>query len=170
MLAARLLEDDRAGRVLIGMLVVIAVAVPLTNLAAADTSPFHVPTYTVTLIGKYLALATLALSLDLVLASALARLAAVMVVVAAFVLVNGQGVTAAALIALLGLLCGSLILVTLLGMATGRIARSNGEVHLFGAMACGLLAFISGIWGLIEGIMILVGKIDKDGQGNPLGD
>ena len=66
MFAQRLLEDDRAGRALIGMLVVIAVAVPLTNLAAADTSPFHVPTYTVTLIGKYLALATLALSLDLV--------------------------------------------------------------------------------------------------------
>lgn len=26
------------------------------------------------------------------------------------------------------------------------------------------------IWGLIEGIMILCGKIDKDGKGNPLGD
>lgn len=26
------------------------------------------------------------------------------------------------------------------------------------------------IWGLIEGIMILCGKIDVDGQGNPLGD
>ena len=26
------------------------------------------------------------------------------------------------------------------------------------------------IWGLVEGIMILVGKIDKDGKGNPLRD
>ncbi len=26
------------------------------------------------------------------------------------------------------------------------------------------------IWGLIEGIMILCGKIDTDGQGNPIGD
>ena len=26
----------------------------------------------------------------------------------------------------------------------------------------------AGIWGLVEGIMILVGKIDKDGKGNPL--
>ncbi len=27
---------------------------------------------------------------------------------------------------------------------------------------------IGAIWGLIEGIMILIGKIDKDAQGNPL--
>lgn len=26
------------------------------------------------------------------------------------------------------------------------------------------------IWGLVEGIMILCGKIDVDGQGNPLAD
>jgi hypothetical protein len=83
--------------------------------------------------------------LDLVLASALTRLAPVLVVIAAFVLVNGRGVTPAALIALLGMLCASLVLVTLLGMGTGRLARSNGEVHLFGAMACGMLAFVSGV-------------------------
>ena len=29
---------------------------------------------------------------------------------------------------------------------------------------------VSGIWGLIEGIMILTGKIDKDAKGNPLKD
>ncbi|MHC4166984.1 MAG: hypothetical protein ACYSWQ_08505 [Planctomycetota bacterium] len=83
--------------------------------------------------------------LDLVLASVLTRLAPVVVVIAAFVLVNGRGVTPAALIALFGLLCGSLVLVTLLGMGTGRLARSNGEVHLFGAMACGMLAIVSGV-------------------------
>ena len=27
-----------------------------------------------------------------------------------------------------------------------------------------------GIWGLVEAVMILVGKIDKDGKGNPLAD
>ncbi len=83
--------------------------------------------------------------LDLILASALTRLAPVSVVVAGFVLVNGQSMTPAALIALCGLLCSSLVLVTMFGIATGRLARSNGEVHLFGAMACGLLAFLSGI-------------------------
>lgn len=29
---------------------------------------------------------------------------------------------------------------------------------------------VSGVWGLIEGIMILTGKIDKDAKGNPLKD
>ena len=29
---------------------------------------------------------------------------------------------------------------------------------------------VAGIWGLVEGIFILIGKIDKDGKGNPLKD
>ncbi|MBO7395373.1 MAG: TM2 domain-containing protein [Ruminococcus sp.] len=29
---------------------------------------------------------------------------------------------------------------------------------------------IGGLWGLIEGIMILIGKIDTDADGNPLVD
>lgn len=83
--------------------------------------------------------------LDLVLASALSRLAPVAIVVLGFVLVNAQALDPAGLIALLGLLCGSLILVTMFGMATGRLARSNGEVHLFGALVCVMLAFVSGV-------------------------
>ena len=35
-------------------------------------------------------------------------------------------------------------------------------------LTCGLGATISGIWGLIEGIMILTGSINTDGQGMPL--
>ena len=37
-------------------------------------------------------------------------------------------------------------------------------------LTCGFGAFISEIWGLIEGIMILTGSINVDGQGNPLKD
>lgn len=37
-------------------------------------------------------------------------------------------------------------------------------------ITCGMGAAISGIWGLIEGILILTGKIDVDGKGNPLKD
>lgn len=94
---------------------------------------------------KLLPISQATLCMDLVLASALTRLAPVVVVTAGFVLVNGHGVTPVALIALLGMLCASLVLVTLLGMGTGRLARSNGEVHLFGAVVCGILAFVSGI-------------------------
>ena len=83
--------------------------------------------------------------LDLFMASALTRLAPGAVVLAGFVIVNGQGVTPASLVGLFGLLCACLVLLTILGMGAGRLARSNGEVHLFGALACGLLAFVSGI-------------------------
>jgi hypothetical protein len=88
--------------------------------------------------------------LDLVLASTLARLAPAVVVLACFAVINGRGLTPASLIELLGLLCGALVLLTLLGMGTGRLARSNGEVHLFGALACGALAFVSGVAPLPE--------------------
>ena len=37
-------------------------------------------------------------------------------------------------------------------------------------LTCGFGSFISGIWGLIEGIMILTGSIDTDGKGVPLKD
>ena len=41
---------------------------------------------------------------------------------------------------------------------------------LISLLSCGFLAVVSEIWGLIEGIMILTGSIDTDGNGNPLGD
>ena len=37
-------------------------------------------------------------------------------------------------------------------------------------LSCSTLAIISGIWGLIEGIMILTGSITADAKGNPLVD
>lgn len=33
-----------------------------------------------------------------------------------------------------------------------------------------LLSWVSAIWGLIEGILILTGSINTDGKGNPLSD
>lgn len=37
-------------------------------------------------------------------------------------------------------------------------------------LSCGCLAPVSGIWGLIEGILILTGDINKDANGNDLKD
>lgn len=88
--------------------------------------------------------------LDLVLASALVRLVPVMVVLAGFIVVNGQAVTPSVLVILLGFLCASMVLLTILGMGAGRLARSNGEVHLFGALVCAVLAFVSGVTPLPE--------------------
>jgi hypothetical protein len=83
--------------------------------------------------------------LDLVLSSVLARLVPTTVVLTGYILINGQSLTARAVVVLFGLFCGSLVLLTLLGIAIGRIARNNGEVHLFGALATVILACISGV-------------------------
>lgn len=37
-------------------------------------------------------------------------------------------------------------------------------------LSCGMLSFASGIWGLVEGIMILTGSMNTDAQGVPLKD
>ena len=60
------LRTDKGGLVLLGVLFAAAVAVPVLNLMVPVTSAFHVPTYMVALLGKYLAFALLALSVDLI--------------------------------------------------------------------------------------------------------
>ncbi len=67
MIAARLFgQIDRTGWIFLAVLAATSVYVPFANLALPETSPFHVPTYAVALLGKYLSFAILALSLDLV--------------------------------------------------------------------------------------------------------
>ncbi len=85
------------------------------------------------------------LYLDLVLSSIVMRLGPAAVVLAGFVIVTGRNVTPGVLLKLAGLLCATLGLLTLLGMATGRLARNNAEVHLFGALATAMLAVLSGV-------------------------
>lgn len=41
---------------------------------------------------------------------------------------------------------------------------------LISLLSCGMLAWASAIWGLIEGVMLLTGSINVDGKGNPLKD
>jgi urea transport system permease protein len=62
----RFLNDDKPGRWLLGVLLLISVLVPAANLLVPEGSAFHLSTYTVTLLGKYLCYALLALSVDLV--------------------------------------------------------------------------------------------------------
>jgi TM2 domain-containing membrane protein YozV len=40
---------------------------------------------------------------------------------------------------------------------------------LSGFLTCGATTFAAWVWGLVEGIMILVGAINRDARGNPLG-
>lgn len=59
------LMRDRTGAVLLAALAVLAIMVPILN-ALPETSPLHVPTFLVSLMGKYLCFALLALSVDLI--------------------------------------------------------------------------------------------------------
>jgi len=60
------LYADRGGQVFLGLLLAITIAVPLLNLAVPASSAWHVPTWVVSLLGKYLSFALLAMSVDLI--------------------------------------------------------------------------------------------------------
>lgn len=56
----------KAGSVFLASLIVVGLAVPILNLFTSPDSAIHVPDYILTLLGKYLCYALLALSVDLV--------------------------------------------------------------------------------------------------------
>lgn len=67
MITAFLLRSlDRRISIAIAILLVVSILVPLSNLLLPETSALHVPTYLMSLFGKYLTYALLALALDLV--------------------------------------------------------------------------------------------------------
>ena len=61
-----ILRDDRGGQILLSLILVAAVVLPCLNLFLPEDNPWHVSTYQLTLLGKYLCFALLALSVDLV--------------------------------------------------------------------------------------------------------
>jgi urea transport system permease protein len=56
---------SRLALITAAIIVVLALLVPVLNLAVPPESPFHIPDYLVPLLGKYLCFAILALALDL---------------------------------------------------------------------------------------------------------
>lgn len=62
----RLLLNDRVGRYLLLTLAALALLVPFSNLLLPEGSLLHVSTYTMTLLGKYLCYALLAIAVDLI--------------------------------------------------------------------------------------------------------
>ncbi len=59
-------EESPGGTALLGTLAAAVIAVPILNLAVPAYSPLHVSTYLLTLVGKYLCYAMLALAVDLI--------------------------------------------------------------------------------------------------------
>ena len=60
------LLTDTGGKILLGLVLASVILVPVLNLMVPETSAFHVPTFIVSLFGKYLTFAILALSVDLI--------------------------------------------------------------------------------------------------------
>jgi len=61
-----LLANDNAAKWFLSTLFILGIVVPFCNLMVPPDSIFHVSSYTVTLLGKYLSYALLAIALDLV--------------------------------------------------------------------------------------------------------
>ncbi|WP_456093692.1 urea ABC transporter permease subunit UrtC [Oceanibaculum pacificum] len=57
---------DRGGLIFLAIVLGVGILVPALNLLVPPGNPFHVPGYAVSLVGKYLCFALLALSIDLV--------------------------------------------------------------------------------------------------------
>jgi urea transport system permease protein len=60
------LQADRGGKVFLAVLIATGVLVPLLNLALPEASALHLSSYTVTLLGKYMTYAMLAIAVDLI--------------------------------------------------------------------------------------------------------
>ncbi len=66
MILLHLLNKDRGSSFTLGLLALVTVAVPACNLLLPESSVLHISTYTMTLLGKYLCYALLAVAVDLV--------------------------------------------------------------------------------------------------------
>jgi len=66
MLISRILENDTGGKIFLSTLLFISILIPILNLAVPADNSWHISTYTVTIMGKYLTYALLAIAVDLV--------------------------------------------------------------------------------------------------------
>ncbi|HIE78248.1 MAG TPA: urea ABC transporter permease subunit UrtC [Candidatus Thioglobus sp.] len=66
MLLHKILRKDKESSIFLSLLLVVTILVPVCNLMVPEGSLMHISTYTVTILGKYLTYALLAISVDLV--------------------------------------------------------------------------------------------------------
>ncbi len=65
MFILNMLKKDTGGKIFLSLLLTVALVVPILHLAFPTDSPLHISTYAITLLGKYLAFALLAVAVDL---------------------------------------------------------------------------------------------------------
>src|SRR6186713_3409276 len=61
-----MIRADRGGRIFLGVLLAVAVLMPVLHLVVPETSALYLSSYWMTLVGKYMAYALLALAVDLI--------------------------------------------------------------------------------------------------------
>ncbi len=66
MFIMQLVKKDRGSSITLALLAIITIVIPMCNLLIPEGHILHIPTYTMTLMGKYLCYALLALSVDLI--------------------------------------------------------------------------------------------------------
>lgn len=93
---------------------------------------------------------------DLALAGALVDVVQMGPVVGLFVAVNAKAVAWQGIVAAAALLVLSIVFLNLLGMLLAVRMASNPEVHLAGAIAVGVIAFLSGLFPVPERLLPLV--------------
>ncbi|KJY78317.1 urea ABC transporter permease subunit UrtC [Vibrio nigripulchritudo] len=62
----RALQNDKGGKATLGIIAALLILVPIGNILMPVGHPLHIETFTVSLMGKYLSYALLALSVDLI--------------------------------------------------------------------------------------------------------
>ena len=65
-LVSRLMQHDLGSRIFIGVLLLVGLGMPLAHLLLPESSFLHPSTYTLSLVGKYMTYALLAISIDLI--------------------------------------------------------------------------------------------------------
>lgn len=66
MFFSKILKNDTGGKIFLSILLLVTILVPFLNMGVSPDHPLHLSTYAVTIIGKYLTYALLAIAVDLV--------------------------------------------------------------------------------------------------------
>ena len=83
---------------------------------------------------------------DMILAGVLIDFVQMGLLLALFMIVYSPGITAWALLETAGLFVLVILILNVLGILLAFVIKKNSEAHLFGALAAGFLAFISGLF------------------------
>ncbi|MFC1823619.1 ABC transporter permease [Thermodesulfobacteriota bacterium] len=108
---------------------------------------------------KLLPLSFWSILVDFLLAGAVVDFLQMGILIALFIFVHGSGVHIGLIMTIAGLLAATVFMLNLAGIILGFLLKNNPEVHLFGALSVGIIAFISGLFPVPERIAPILDPI-----------